>query len=118
MDEVIKVADVPKMCPQCHTKVRDADYFCFNCGKNLNPVPKSTSATAQTVLYLKSVLLPPLGIWYALPYLREDNQKSKMVGVVAIVLTVISLLIAFKLTKDLSDIVNQQVSEATSLYGI
>ena len=105
------------MCPNCHTAVRPTDYFCFNCGKNLKPVAKSTSATAQIILYLKSIILPPLGIWWALPYLRGNNQKSKTIGIFAIVLTIISLAIAFKLTVDLMNTVNQQVNEAVNLYN-
>jgi len=105
------------VCPSCHTIVRPTDYFCFNCGKSLKSGPRSTSASAQAVLYIKSVLLPPLGIWWALPYLRENNQKSRVVGVIAIILTFISLAISFKLATDLMNTVNQQVNDAVNLYN-
>ena len=105
------------VCPNCHIAVRPTDYFCFNCGKNLKPAPASVSASAQFVLYLKSIILPPLGIWYALPYLKQDNQKAKIVGVVAIVLTIISLLITIKLVQDFMNSLNQQVNDAVNLYN-
>lgn|SRR5690606_22509084 len=115
MDEFIKV---PVICPQCHTQVRETDYYCFNCGKNLKPAPKSVSVSAQIVLYLKSILLPPFGIWWALPYLKESNQKAKVVGSVAIALTLLSLIIAFKVSVDFMNVLNEEVNKATfTLYG-
>ena len=104
-------------CPNCHSEVRPTDYFCFNCGKNLKPAPPVVTIASQVVLYAKSVLLPPLGIWWALPYLKANDQKSKIIGVVAVVLTFLSLLIAFKLTQDFISSLNEQVNEATNLYN-
>lgn len=97
--------------------VRLSDYYCFNCGKNLKPAPPKTSTDAQIMLYLKSFLLPPFGLWYALPYLKTDNQKSKVIGSVAIILTFLSLAIAFKITLNLMNTVNQQMQDTMSLYN-
>ena len=97
--------------------MRPTDYYCFNCGRNLKPAAKSTSTSSQIVLYLKSIILPPLGIWYALPYLRQNSQKAKIIGVVAIVLTFLSLAIAFKLAQDFMTTLNQQVNDAVNLYN-
>lgn len=98
MSEVIELS--PR-CTFCHVEVRATDYFCFNCGKSLHPVPLSTSAKDQAILYIKSALLPPMGIFWGLKYLRQSDTKSKLVGSVAIILTFLIILYAIKFTQDL-----------------
>jgi hypothetical protein len=51
----------------------------------------SISIGKQIGLYSLSLLLPPLGLWPGIKYLLQDNPKAKVVGAVAILLTVISL---------------------------
>ncbi|HJX46005.1 MAG TPA: hypothetical protein VJ399_02465, partial [Patescibacteria group bacterium] len=80
------------------------------CGKNLKPEPPSTSLTRQIVIYLESFFLPPYGIVIGIRYLRQGDSKSKTVGIISIVLTILSLLVLIKLTFDLIDIVNSQVN--------
>lgn len=98
------------ICPSCHVVVRPTDYFCYNCGKNLRPSPLSTSLSAQTALYLKSFFLPPMGIIWGLRYLKQKDSKSQIVGLLAIVVTIISIVIAVKTTIDLIATVNTQIN--------
>lgn len=98
-------------CPKCHVAVKPTDYFCYNCGNNLKPAPPSISITGQLVLYTKSVLIPPFGILWAVKYLRHDNSKSKIVGIVAIILTLTSLIISSIMFKNFVDNVNNQVNQ-------
>ena len=97
-------------CPGCHIEVRSTDYFCFNCGKNLKPKPPSTTFTRQIIVYLASFFIPPYGIVYGIRYLRQQDIKSKIVGLISIILTVISLVIVIKLTNDLIKQVNEGVN--------
>jgi hypothetical protein len=97
-------------CPICHTEVKESDYFCFNCGANLKPKPPSLDIQSQLTLYLKSVLIPPLGIYWALPYLKQSNPKSKAVGCVAIVITIVMLVLATIWVKQLTDNFNKQLN--------
>lgn len=39
-----------------------------------------------------SVLFPPMGIVWGVRYLRNVSQKTKIIGVVAIALTIVSLV--------------------------
>lgn len=103
--------DTPVICPQCHIEVRQTDYFCSNCGKNLQEKPLVVSITTQTKLYLGSIFLPPMGIIWGLRYLRQKDQNSKIVGWVAIALTMVTLLVSIKLTMDFINDVNRQVEE-------
>ena len=97
------------VCPVCHTEVKSTDYFCSNCGKNLKPEPPSTSLTRQIVIYLESFFLPPYGIVIGIRYLRQGDSKSKTVGIISIILTIVSLLILIKFTLDLTNTVNNQL---------
>lgn len=101
--------DVSK-CPLCHIEVRPSDYFCFNCGNNLKPKPLSTSATQQVLVYLKSIFLTPYGLIIGLRYLREKESRSKVVGLVAMVLSLVTMIVVMKLTFDLINNINEQVN--------
>ena len=101
--------ETPELCPVCHRATQPTDYFCPNCGKALRQAPPSVTPTAQAFLYLGSVFLPPLGLWWGYKYLRQPDQKSKIIALVAAVLTVISLIVTTKLSMDFISNVNKQV---------
>ncbi|MEO8581380.1 MAG: hypothetical protein ABI425_02235 [Patescibacteria group bacterium] len=106
-------------CPTCHVTVRSTDYFCFNCGHNLKPKPLSTSVLKQFLLYSGSILLPPFGLVWGWPYLKESTTKAKMIGVVTIFLTLVSLLgstyYAFQFAQNINQQVNDQMSRLQGL---
>lgn len=104
------------VCPQCHITVRPTDYFCFNCGKNLRPAPPPIDIAHQAQLYLGSVLLPPIGVIWAVKYLRVSDPKVRIIGWVCIVLTVISVLVATYLIVETIATVNEQVN--SQLQGL
>lgn len=107
-----------QICPKCHIQVRTTDYFCFNCGNNLKPAPPSTDPYKQAVLYIKSALLPPLGIYWAIPYLKYPQTKQKIVGWVAVAITLIVLAYGIIWTnnfvKEFNKELNRQIN--SSLY--
>ncbi len=105
------------ICPKCHTEVRATDYFCLNCGKNIHEKPASTSLESQAMLYLGSIFLPPMGVIWGWRYLKADDQKSKIVGITAMVITVIVLLLAVKWTVDIVNAVNKQMGQFNSMQG-
>lgn len=106
------------ICSKCHTEVKPTDYYCFNCGVNLRPVPPSTSFERQIMLYLGSFFLPPMGLFWSIKYLKQPNLKSRIVGLISIVLTLISLLITYLLLKNVADAVNSQMSsQVNNLMG-
>ena len=108
--------DETTVCPACHVAVRPMDYFCFNCGKNLHAAPPGTAPADQIKLYLGSVFLAPMGIVWGLRYLREENRKSKIVGIVAMTLSVVTILIVVQYIVALVNTVNSQVGQ--QLQGI
>jgi len=71
----------------------------------------------QLVVYLESIFLPPYGILVGLRYLRQKENKSKVIGVLAIVLTIISIVVFTKVTLDFINTVNSQVNEQLKGFG-
>lgn len=98
------------LCPKCHVPVGISDFFCRNCGQNLKPTPPSTTLTAQIELYGKSLLLPPLGFIWGFKYLRQPDTKSKLVGLITIVMTIAVLIFIVVSTVKLINTVNEQVN--------
>ena len=98
-------------CPQCHQPIKPTDYFCPNCGKSLKAPPPPTTIVRQALLYIGSIALPPMGIVWGWKYIKQPNQKSKLIGIVAVVLTILSLVISTKLAIDYINKVNQEVTK-------
>jgi hypothetical protein len=94
----------------CHQDVKSSDYFCFNCGKNLKPKPPSTTGMKQLLVYLESIFLPPYGIIIGIRYLRQKENKAKVVGAIAVILTILSIIVFTKMTMNLINNINTQVN--------
>lgn len=110
------IMDEMLVCPACHIAVRPTDYFCFNCGKNLHAAPLGTGPADQIKLYLGSVFLTPMGIIWGLQYLREKDEKAKIVGIVAMILSVVIIIVVAQYTVSLVNTINNQVGQ--QLQGI
>lgn len=107
------------ICPGCHIQVRQTDYFCYNCGKNLHPRSLSTTLATQVLYYLGSLVLPPMGIVWGIRYLREQNNNAKIIGGIMIILTFIELFILIQFTIQIINMINTQVTNQTnSLLGL
>lgn len=104
------------LCPTCHSPISDSFYFCPNCGKNLKPAPLPTTIAKQIEVYAISFLLPPFGLWPAVKYLKEKNQTAKVIGMVAIILTIVSTIISAILLKNWADKINTQVNQELNRY--
>lgn len=85
-------------CKFCGFLVSDNFYFCPNCGKKLKEPPLSTSIGKQLGIYALSIFLPPLGLLPGIKYLRQNDNKAKIIGVLAIALTIISTIVTINIT--------------------
>jgi hypothetical protein len=103
------------VCSVCNAAVPSSANFCPNCGKRLRTIPPVTSVSRQIVVYLISFFIAPFGLWYAWKYLRQDDNKSKTIGVVAIVLTVISVAITIWTTAGLFNSASQLLKSLSGL---
>ncbi len=104
-------------CSQCHVTVRATDYYCYNCGKNLHPVPLRTDAGTLIALFLKTILLPPFGILWGFKYLRQTDDKSKIVGIATMVITVIEIILVIQWTIGILNGVGGQINSFQGIQG-
>ena len=81
-----------KQCPKCKAESSETAYFCYNCGQSLKPRPESTSVSKQALIYFVSFFLAPFGLGYAFKYLNRTDRKSKTIGTVSLVLTVLAII--------------------------
>src|SRR3972149_5942773 len=103
-------------CPKCKFPILENYFFCPNCGKKLKNGPLPINIEKQIGLYLISFLVPPFGLLPGVRYLLQKDNKRRVVGVVCIVITIISLVLtAIVLNKMISDI-NKQLNSTVGLY--
>jgi len=105
-------------CPNCKQNILSSDYFCPNCGKKIKEKSLSVTVGRQILVYLLSFLLPPLGLWPAVKYLKQKDEKSRIIGFVAITITIISIAITVWLTLSFLDTFNQQLNSNLNLYRL
>jgi hypothetical protein len=98
-------------CPACKQNIQAEYYFCPNCGRKLKEKPQPTTMLRQILVYLLSFFLPPLGLWPGIKYLKQKDNKSKIIGVISIVLTVVSAAISIWLYFGLIRTINQQLNQ-------
>ena len=84
----------PAACPNCKLPVMAVFYFCPNCGKMLRSKPIVLSVPKMLGICLLSFFLPPFGLFHAIKYIRQTNIKTKIVGWLAIILTITAYVIA------------------------
>lgn len=101
----------PLACLRCHQPVNEADYFCHNCGQNLKPALPPTDISKLMTLFIKSALLPPMGIIWGLRYLRQNDKKSKISGLAAIVITLLVLVMAIRFTINISNTISARMND-------
>ncbi len=89
-----EINSLPQLtCPSCRALVSEDMVFCPACGITLRTNPKETSLSRQIIMYTISVLLPPFGFWYGWKFIRQSGKKEKIIGWIAISLTIISIII-------------------------
>ncbi len=81
-----------KQCPKCKAEASETAYFCYNCGQSLKSRPESTSVSKQVLIYFVSFFLSPFGLGYAFKYLNRPDRKSKTIGAISLVLTVLAII--------------------------
>ena len=90
-------------CNVCKQPIQVNWNFCPNCGNTLRIKPLPTSVLKQLLIYAVSFFLPPFGLGYAFKYLRQDDRKSRIIGIISIILTILSIVmveITFKAFMD------------------
>ena len=103
-------------CIHCKGNISSSDYFCPNCGEKVKEKSLPITIGRQLLVYLLSVFLPPLGIWPAIKYLRQQDEKSKKIGLTALFLTIISIVIISWLTISFINSFSKGLDNQLNLY--
>jgi hypothetical protein len=78
-------------------------------------MPAATTVSKQIIVYLISFFVAPFGLWYAWKYLKQGDNKSKEIAIVAIALTIISVAITIWATAGLFNSINQLMKSLSGL---
>ena len=108
--------DSQLICKHCKGNISSSDYFCPNCGEKVKEKLLPTTIGRQLLVYLLSVFLPPLGIWPAIKYLRQQDEKSKKIGLAALLLTIASIVITSWLTINFINSFKEGLNNQLNLY--
>jgi len=108
--------DSQSTCIYCKGNISSSNYFCPNCGKKIKEKPLSTTFGRQLLVYLLSIFLPPLGIWPAIKYLHQQDEKSKKIGLIALFLTIASIVITIWLTISFINSFSKGLDNQLNLY--
>lgn len=78
------------ICPRCSASLPADAIFCPHCGNKVKD-PLSTSLVKQVVIYFVSFFLAPFGLGYVFKYLKSGGKTERMIGYVALSLTIIAI---------------------------
>lgn len=103
-----------QLCRFCNAPVSDSFFFCPTCGKKLHEPP--ITIAKQISIYLVSIFLPPLGLWPGIKYISQKDEKTKMVGIIAIILTITSTIITVWLFMNTITGITSSISSPLNQY--
>ena len=75
----------------------------------------SVTLYRQIVIYSVSLFLPPFGFWYAWKYLKQTDDASKRIGVIAVILTVLSILVTIWFTEEFINATFQSLNSINNM---
>ncbi|MFA6016774.1 MAG: zinc ribbon domain-containing protein [Patescibacteria group bacterium] len=104
------------LCPICHFKVQADWFFCPNCAKELKEKIPEISIPKQILIYLVSFFLAPLGLGWGLKYIRSKDSKTRNIGIISIVLTVVSIILMVIASKSFIDQYTKMLNNIVPSY--
>src|SRR3989344_966582 len=103
------------VCLKCKTPILQISFFCYHCGNKVKEPPVSTRIGRQIWIYFISFFFPPFGFVPGIKYLRQENSQAQKIGFVAILLTILSVIIATAIMLQLIAQAQQQIQAQLSL---
>jgi hypothetical protein len=80
--------------------------------------PPSLAFNSLLFLCLKTLLLPPFGLYWGYLYLRQPDKNSKIVGLLTVIVTIVETVWLTFYTLNLVNTVNQQLNLQLNSYGL
>ena len=104
------------LCKVCGFNIQGDWFFCPNCAKELKEKTPVISVLKQILIYSVSFFLPPLGLGWGLKYIRSKDSKIKIIGIISIVLTVLSIILTIGVFKNFIDQYSKILNNLVPLY--
>lgn len=99
-------------CPKCGTAISQDTIYCPHCGTRVQE--EEIGIGKQIYEYLVSFFLPPLGLVWVFKYLKSTQSKTRTIGWVNLVLTLISVIVMLWLTISFFHGLSQQINSVSS----
>lgn len=103
-----------QLCRFCNSPVSANFFFCPTCGKKLHEPPITIGK--QIGIYALSILLPPLGLWPGIKYVLQKDEKTKTVGIIAIILTILSTIVTLWFFSNIITGITSSISSPLNQY--
>lgn len=84
-------------CLACGDAASLSANFCSQCGRKIKEPPFSISVAKQLLVYGVSFFLAPFGLGFVFKYLPIHDSKARTVGIIALVLTIISIVLVLSI---------------------
>lgn len=81
------------LCPFCKNEVKTTDKYCSLCGKRVDGVNLSISSKEKVKIYLLSILLTPIGLFWFFKYFRNSDSEKRKTAYVSLAITVVMVII-------------------------
>jgi len=86
------------------------------CGKNIKESTLPISMGSQVTTYLVSLLFPPLGLWPGVKYLTSKRPNGKMVGTIALLITLVATILLFVITIQIANRISAEINSSFQKY--
>ena len=81
------------LCPFCNKEIDSTDKFCPKCGNRL-PERNSSFTTGQKIkIYLLSVILAPLGLYWFFKFYKNENPEKRKVAFYSLYITIFMIVV-------------------------
>lgn len=108
--------DTPSLiCQNCGNTLSPDDLFCSTCGTKIEKQPLTVGIGRQIWIYFISLALPPFGLIWTWKYLRSSNSQLKRIGIIAAILTVISIILTIWTTVGFLQGIQSQLNSYTNM---
>ena len=104
------------LCPNCKNQVDKVAFYCPTCGKKVKEKPAGMGVWNILGLFTLSALLPPLNIGLSIKYIKDPNQKAKIVGWISIGIMILVLILATLWSIKIVNDINRQVEAEMGKY--